>query len=172
VLIVLFDTSLMIWRDDRATSFSAMVVLIGYLFLVVWLTRCDSLAGLLSILPLYPMFVWWTAMDGVRGAYGEALYYMFIGLVMAFVVVWIVRRGSLAFALSALVVAILLLGLGVGYATVYYSNMLTPPTPTPGAVLRSGLGALLAFALIGLPIWLTLGWGRARSRSAAMSVDV
>jgi hypothetical protein len=86
VLIVLFETSLMIWRDDRTTSFSAMVVLIGYVILIVWLTRGDPLAGLLSFLPLYPMFVWWTAMDGVRGIYGEAFYYIFIGSVMALVV--------------------------------------------------------------------------------------
>lgn len=168
VFIVLFETSLMIWRDDRSTSFSAMVVLIGYIFLIVWLARRDPLAGLLSILPLYPMFVWLTAMDGVRGAYGEALYYIFIGLVMALVVGGVVRRGSLVFGLGVLAVAILLLGLGVGYATIYHSNMPAPPLPTPWAVLRSGLGGLIALALIGLPLWLTLGWGWARRRSAAV----
>jgi len=167
VLIVLFETSLMIWRDDRSTSFSAMVVLIGYLLIIVWLTRRDPLAGWLSLLPLYPMFVWLTAMDGVRGTYGEGFLYIFIGLVMTLVVGAAIRRSSLAFGLSALVIAILLLGLGVGYATVYHSNMPAPPLPTPWAVLRSGLGGLIALAVIGLPVWLTLGWGWARRRSAA-----
>jgi len=167
VLIVLFETSLNIWRDDRSTSFSAMVVLIGYLFIIVWLTRRDPLAGLLSLLPLYPMFVWLTAMDGVRGAYGEGFFYIFVGLVMTLVVGGAVRRGNLAFGLGALVIAILVLGLGVGYATVYHSNMPEPPQPTPWAVLRSGLGGLIALAVIGLPLWLTLGWGWARQRSVA-----
>jgi hypothetical protein len=167
VLIVLFETSLMIWRDDRSTSFSAGVVLIGYICLIVWLSRRDPLAGLLALLPLYPMFVWLTAMDGVRGIYGEGVFYIVIGLVMAFVVGAAMRRGSLAFGLGLLVIVILALGLGVGYATVYFSNMAAPPQPTPGAVLRSGLGALIALTLIGLPLWLTLGWGWARRRSVA-----
>lgn len=167
VLILIFEISLNIWRDDRSTSFSAMIVLIGYFFLIIWLTRRDPLAGLLAILPLYPMFVWWTAMDGVRGTYGEGIFYIFIGLVMALVVGAAVRRGSLAFGLGVLVVAILLLGLGVGFATVYHSNMPAPPLPTLGAVLRNGLGALIALALVGLPVWLTLGWGWARRRSSA-----
>ena len=167
VLILIFEISLNIWRDDRSTSFSAMIVLIGYLFLIVWLTRRDALAGLLALLPLYPMFVWWTAMDGVRGTYGEGFFYILIGLVMALVVGAAIRRGSLAFGLGWLVVTILILGLGVSYATIYHSNMPAPSLPTPGAVLRSGLGALIALALVGLPVWLTLGWGWARRRSAA-----
>jgi hypothetical protein len=113
------------------------------------------------------MFVWWTAMDGVRGMYGEGIFYIFIGLLMALVVGAAVRQGGLVFGLGYLVIAILVLGLGVGYATTYYSNMPAPPLPTPGAVLRSGLGALIALALIGLPFWLTLGWGWARRRNAA-----
>jgi len=165
VLILIFEISLNIWRDDRSTSFSAMIVLIGYVCLIIWLTRRDLLAGLLAILPLYPMFVWWTAMDGVRGTYGEGFFYILIGLVMALVVGAAIRRGSPAFGLGLLVLAILILGLGVGYATVYHSNISAPSLPTPGAVLRSGLGALIALALVGLPVWLTLGWGWARSRS-------
>jgi hypothetical protein len=168
-LIVLFELSLNIWRDDRQTSFSAMLVLIGFILLIIWLAWRDPLAGLLAILPLYPMFIWWTAMDGVRGTYGEGFFYMFIGLVMALVVGAAIRRGSLAFGLVSLVIAILVLGLGVGYATVYHGNMPSPPPATPWAVLRSGLGGLLAFGLIGLPLWLTLGWGWARRRSAAAS---
>ena len=78
-----------------------------------------------------------------------------------------IRRGSLAFGLGWLVVTILILGLGVSYATIYHSNMPAPSLPTPGAVLRSELGALIALALVGLPVWLTLGWGWARRRSAA-----
>jgi hypothetical protein len=167
VLILLFETSLNIWRDDRSTSFSAMILLAGYVCLIVWLARCDPLAGLLAILPLYPMFIWFLAMDGVRGTYSEGFFYMFIGLVLALVVGATIRRGSLAFGLSTVVLTLLALGLGVGYATVYYSNMHAPPFPTPGAVLRSGLGGLIAFALVSLPLWLTLGWGWARRRSAA-----
>jgi hypothetical protein len=166
-LIVLFEVSLAIWREDRLTNFSAMIGLTGYVLLIVWLTRRDPLAGLLALLPLYPMFVWLLAMDGVRGTYGEGIFYMVIGLVMALVVGAAVRQGSLVYSLGLLVIAILVLGLGVGYATVYNSNMSSPPLPTPGAVLRSGFGALIALALVGLPLWLTLGWGWARRRSAS-----
>lgn len=166
-LLILFETSLAIWRDDAVSSFSAGLMLIGYIVLMVWLARRDPLASLLCILPLYPMFIWWTAMDGVRGGHGEGLYYIFIGLVMAAVVALAVRQGSLAFGLEGIAGAVLILGLGVSYATVFYSNMPSPPLPTPGAVLRGVLGGLVALAVISLPLWLTLGWGWARRRSAA-----
>lgn len=168
VLIVLFEISLNIWRDDRSTSLSAMIVLTGYICLIVWWARRDTLAGLLAVLPLYPMFIWLLAMDGVRGTYGEGYYYLFVGMVMALVVGAAIRRGSLAFGLGLLVIALLVLGLGVGYASVFYSNSTASLVPTPGAVLRSALAGLLVFMLVSLPLWLTLGWGLARRRSVVV----
>jgi hypothetical protein len=52
--------------EARQWAFALCVLVMGQ---IAWLARRDPLGGLLSVLPFYPIFAWWTGMDRGKGDY-------------------------------------------------------------------------------------------------------
>jgi hypothetical protein len=130
--------------------------------ILVWLAMRDWLGGLLSVLPITPMFVWWTAMDGIRG--DESLVYYAIGALVSLVVVVIVRVGRWQTAVWLMLAVILAAGLPVSYGTTFFSNMPYPyqPNPAPWTVARGVLIDYMVMAVFTAPLWMVAFWRVAR----------
>lgn len=155
LLLVLPTTGMNI--NEGIAIFSGILWVLLTVGILVWTTRRDWLDGFLAVLPIMPMWYSYLALDGVAG--NEAPLYYAIGLLMAAIVAWIVRQGNPFKGLGWILAALILVGLAVSYATVYFSNFRppvgTPPTPYPGAVISALVMFLLGYATLSCPVWVT-----------------
>jgi hypothetical protein len=161
--LVLLTELLVVLPTTGVSPIESLAIFLGIswflitIYLLAWTARRDWLAGFLAVLPLMPMWSTYLALDGVIG--NEAPIFYVDGALMALIVTWIVRQGNPFRGLGWILAALLLVGLPVAYATVYYSNSQPPvgpaPTPYPGAVVSTFIQYLLGYAIVSVPVWVT-----------------
>lgn len=169
-LVALFLEALDLRVIYEVQYLEAIVPLVWFvLCLVVYgrLAGRDLFSGLMAALPFFPMLMWWIACDGIRGMLPEIAAFWWAAAVMSAVVVFAYRRGSLGWALAALLVGIPVGGAYLAYLSVYQSNMPNPPDPSMSQVLIGLLGNFLGLAIIGAPIWGVFLYKSLRERNAA-----
>lgn len=138
--------------------------LVLLLIVMFFLARRSPLMGLLVFLPVYPLFYWWLAIDGIAGVYPEIYAYIAAAALLSVAVMLITRLGSFKLAILFLVILVLAVGGGFEYANVYYSNMPNPEEPNFSRVVTATLGGLLTLLIIGLPVWMMSLWKARKSR--------
>ena len=161
--VLLFVELLLVLPTSGSSTNEGLAILSGVFWILlavgilVWTTRRDWLDGFLAVLPVMPMWYTFLALDGVAG--NEAPLFYAIGLFIATIVMWTVRQGNPFKGLGWILVAVILIGLTVSYATVYFSNFRppvgSPPTPSPGAVISALVVFLLGYVVLSCPVWVT-----------------
>ncbi len=137
------------------------------LYLYGRLAARDLFTGLVAVLPVFPMLTWWLAADGILGMVPEIQAYLLGAAVISLAVVAAYRKGSLAWMLLALTVAIPLGGAYLSYLGVYFSNMPNPPEPTVSQVVIGLLGNFLGLLIVSAPVWGVFLYKSIRGRRAA-----
>jgi hypothetical protein len=126
---------------------------------IFWLGRRDLLSGLLAVLPIAPMWMWYLQMDTVISNL-EGFVYVPAGLLVGIVAAMAVRRGDFRVGLWSVLGVILLMGLPVNYSANFYPFSPFNGWANPGAVLGGSFGDVLAFAIVAVPLWIVLAWRR------------
>lgn len=151
--------------------------LLAYVLVAAWLlmaiivllklARRDWLSGLLAVLPIAPMWVWWLGMEPFGSLLGKAMLFTSIGLVVCLAVALIVRSGRWQTAVLLLLAVILAAGMPVSYGGKVHSPLLPERTVYPGWAVYEALGDYLLLVTITAPLWLLALWRYRRQRRAA-----
>jgi hypothetical protein len=149
----------------------AYVLVAGWLLLAIILllklARRDWLSGLLAMLPIAPMWVWWLGMEPFGSLLGKAMLFTSIGLVVCLAVALIVRSGRWQTAVLLLLAVILAAGMPVSDNGKVYSPLMPERTVYPGWAVYEALGDYLLLLTITAPLWLLALWRYRRQRRAA-----
>jgi len=127
------------------------------LAVIFWLVRRDWLSGLLAVLPLAPMRVWWLGGEAASGFLSQALTFTSIGLMVCMAVTAMLRSGRWQTAVLLILAVELAAGIPVPYAG------LAPPAP-PANLPNLGVANIGLLLLFTAPLWLLALWRQARGR--------
>jgi hypothetical protein len=166
----------LVWLLDRIAATSPPGAL-AYVMVAAWLllgiiillklARRDWLSGLLAVLPIAPMWVWWLGMETVGGLLGKAMLYTSIGLMVCLAVALIVRSGRWQTAVLLLLAVMLAAGMPFSYNGKVHSPLLPERTIYPGWAVYGALGDYLLLLTFTAPLWLLALWRIRRQRRAA-----
>jgi hypothetical protein len=130
---------------------------------IVILTRRNTMAGLLAILPIAPVMLMVVGLDEVRGAEPLAVA---IALTTAAVAMLLERAWRPSVGAGLVFAANLIAALPASYYAIYRSPSMPVP-PEPSMVMRTVLILLLMAAFWLIPIVVFLGWRRLRPRPSS-----
>jgi hypothetical protein len=166
----------LVWLLDRIAAI-ALPGLLAYVLVAAWLllgiiillklARRDWLSGLLAVLPIAPMWVWWLGMGTVGGLLAKAMLYTSIGLMVCLAVALIVRSGRWQTAVLLLLAVMLAAGMPFTYDGKVHSPLLPEGTVYPGWAAYGALGDYLLLLTFTAPLWLLALWRLRRQRRAA-----
>ncbi len=125
---------------------------------IVILTRRNTMAGLLAILPIAPVMLTVVGLDEVQGDEPLAVA---IALMTAVVAMLVARARRPSVGAGLVLAANLIAALPASYYAVYRSTSMPVP-PEPSMVMRTVLILLLMAAFWLIPIVVLLGWRRLR----------
>ena len=144
------------------TDLKFIAWLAAALAMIFWLARRDWLSGLLAVLPLAPMRVWWLGGEAASGFLSQALTFTSIGLMVCMAVTAMLRSGRWQTAVLLILAVELAAGIPVPYAG------LAPPSP-PAGLPNFGLENVGLLLLFTAPLWLLALWRQALRAAARLS---
>ncbi len=166
----------LVWLLDRI-AVTAPPGALAYVLVAAWLifgiiillrlARRDWLSGLLGVLPIAPMWVWWLGMETAGGLLGKTMLYTSIGLMVCLAVALIVRSGRWQTAVLLLLAVILAAGMPFSYNGTVHSPLWPEDTVYPGWAAYGALGDYLLLLTFTAPLWLLALWRIRRQRRAA-----
>lgn len=135
-------------------------------FTLIWLAMRDWQGGLLAVLPITPMWVWWLGMENRPGSAAEGLLFISLGLLVSLAVLVIVRVGRWQTAVWLILAVILAAGLPISYGNSIFTHA-GPPYRVPSNALNFANGVLVDYFVIFVftaPLWLLALWRQSNRR--------